>query len=137
MYHNIANAYYNLTQFRKSIDYCLLELNKQTGSNPYANRVNTSLGQSYAMLKNSDSALYYYNSAITESIKLNDKYAEASIYGYMANTYADRNDFKEMLKASEKSLLLARKLQSRQMLASSLYNVAYANYFNGDNIAAK
>lgn len=139
MYHNIANAYYNLTQFRKSINYCLLslELNKQTGSNPYANRVNASLGQSYAMLKNSDSALYYYNSGITESIKLNDKYAEAAIYGYMANTYADRNDFKEMLKASEKSLLLARELQSRQMLASSLYNVAYASYFNGDNIAAK
>lgn len=139
MYHNIANAYYNLTQFRKSIDYCLLslELNKQTRSNAYINRVYAGLGNGYAMLKNTDSALYYYNRAITEAIKLNDKYAEATIYGYMADTYADRNDFKEMLKVAEKSLMLSKQLQSRQMLASSLYTMAYARYFNGDNIAAK
>lgn len=139
MYHNIANAYYNLTQFRKSIDYCLLslKLNKQTRSNAYINRVYASLGQTYAMLKNTDSALYYYYSAITESINLNDKYAEAAIYGYMANAYAARNDFKEMLKVAEKSLLLSKELKSRQMLASSLSDVAYASYLNGDNIAAK
>ena len=81
--------------------------------------------------------MYYYKIAVTESIKLGDKYAEAGIYGFMANTYADRNDFKEMLNVSEKSLLLSRELQSNQMLASSLYNIAYANYFNGDNSTAR
>ena len=139
MYQNVANAYYNLNQFRKSIDFCLLsiELNKQTGSNAYPNRVFATLGQSYAMLKNTDSALYYYTIGITESKKRDDKYAEAAIYGYMVNTYAERNNFKEMLNVSQKSLLLSRQLQSNQMLASSLYNIAYANYFNGDNITAK
>jgi signal transduction histidine kinase len=89
------------------------------------------------MLKNTDSALYYYNLGVAESIKMNDKYAAAAIYGYMANTFADRNDFKEMLKVSENSLSLSRELQSSQMLASSLYNIAYAQYYNGDIISAK
>jgi len=139
MYQNIANAYYNLNQFRRSVDFSLLSLehHRQTGSNKYPNRVYATLGQSYAMLKNTDSALFYYTTAIDKSIKLNDKYAEAAIYGYMANTYADRYEFKKMLEVSEKSLLLSKKLQSNQMLANSLYNIAHANYFNGDNIAAK
>jgi hypothetical protein len=55
----------------------------------------------------------------------------------MADTYAARSDFKEMLKVAERSLTLSKELQSSQMLASSLYNMAFASYFNGDNIAAK
>ena len=139
MYQSVGNAYYNLRQFRKAIGYALLalKLHRETGSNSYANRIYASLGQNYAELKITDSALYYYKIAVIESIKIGDKYAEAGIYGFMANTYADRNDFKEMLKVSEKSLLLSRELQSNQMLASSLYNIAYANYFNGDNSTAK
>ena len=139
MYQNIANAYYNLSQFRKAVEFCLLSLalHRQTGSNTYPNRIFATLGQSYAMLKNADSALFYYGTAMNESIRLNDKYAEAAIYGYMADTYAGRNDFKKMLEVSERSLLLSKELQSNQGLASSLYNIAYANYFNGDDIAAK
>src|SRR5436190_17686731 len=106
-------------------------------SKAYPNRIYATLGQSYAMLKNTDSALFYYATAMNESIKLNDKYAEAAIYGYMADAYADRNDFKKMLEVSERSLLLSKELQSNQGLVSSLYNIAYANYFNGDGIAAK
>ena len=34
-------------------------------------------------------------------------------------------------------MTLSKELQSRQILASSLYNMANASYFNGDNIAAK
>jgi two-component system, NarL family, sensor kinase len=139
MYQSVGNAYYNLRQFRKAIGYTFLALkhHQETGSNSYPNRIFSSLGQNYAELKITDSALYYYKIAITESIKIGDKYAEAGIYGFMANTYADRSDFKEMLNVSDKSLSLSRELQSNQMLASSLYNIAYANYFNGDNITAK
>ena len=139
MYHQVANAYYNLSQFRRSADFCILslELHRQNGSNKYPNRVYATLGQSYAMLKNTDSALFYYTAATNESIRLNDKYAEAAIYGYMADTYANRNEFKKMLEVSQKSLLLSKELQSNQGLASSLYNIAYANYFNGDNNTAK
>lgn len=139
MYHNIANAYYSLHQFRRSIGYCLkaIRLHKETASNGYPNRLYATLGQDYAMLKNTDSALYYYRIALNESFRVNDKYAAAGIYGYMANTYADRGDFSEMLKVSERSLSLSRELQSKQMLASALYNVAYANYFNGNKISAR
>lgn len=139
MYHNVANAYYNLKQYRRSADYCLsaIKLHQQSGSNAYINRIYATLGQSYASLRLTDSALYYYQVAAEESVDRNDKYAEAAIYGYMVNAFADRGDFKAMLKVAEKSLLLSRALQSKQMLASSLYNIANANYFNDDNIAAK
>jgi len=139
MYHNIANAYYSLHQFRRSIGFCLkaIRLQKETGAKNYLNRLYATLGQDYAMLKQTDSALYYYKIALNESFRINDKYAAAGIYGYMANTYADRGDFREMLTVSESSLSLSRELQSNQMLASSLYNVAYANYFNGNKIAAR
>lgn len=139
IYHNVANAYFSLKQYRKSIDYCLLalKLHQKTGSNAYVNRLHATLGQSYALSKFTDSALYYYKIAAVESVKSNDKYAEAAIYGYMSSAYADKNDFKEMLKVSQTSLKLSRELQSNQILASSLYNIAYANYFNGNNAEAK
>ncbi len=139
LYHGVGNAYYNLKQFNKSIDYCLLalKLNNQTGSNVYLNRVYATLGQNYTELKVNDSALYYYKLAAAESVKRNDTYAEAAIYGFMVNLYANLGNYKEMLTVSEKSLKLSKKLQSNQILASSLYNVAYANYFNGNNISAK
>lgn len=138
-YQNVANAYYNLHQYRKSLDYGFLSLKAymETGKNNYPNRTYATLGQGYVMLKNTDSALYYYKIAVSESIRVNDKYAEATIYGYMADTYADRSDYKGMLEFSKKSLLLSKELQSNQMLASSMYTHAYANYLNGDNGVAK
>jgi signal transduction histidine kinase len=139
MYHNVANAYYNLKQYRRSAEHCLsaIRLHQQNGSNAYVNRIYATLGQSYASLKLTDSALYYYQLGANESVTRNDIYAEAAIYGYMVNSFADRGDYKAMLKAAEKSLGLSKTLQSNQLLASSLYNIAYAAYFNGDNISAK
>ncbi|HRF25678.1 MAG TPA: hypothetical protein PLR98_16015, partial [Chitinophagaceae bacterium] len=43
----------------------------------------------------------------------------------------------EMLKVAEKSLAISRELQSDQMLASSLYNSAFAKYLNDNNAGAK
>jgi two-component system, NarL family, sensor kinase len=139
IYQNIANSYYSLHQFRRSIENSMtaLSYHKQIGGNPYYNRIYASLGQNYAALKIMDSALYYYKVALVESAKVNDHYALAGIYGFMAELYAELQDFDEMLKVSETSLSLSRQLQSNQMLASSLYNIAYANYSNGNNIAAK
>lgn len=140
IYHNLANCYYNLRQYRKSVEYLLLSVQihiEYKKRNDYINRVYATLAQNYKGLQIIDSALYYYDKAIKESVRLNDKYAEASIYGYVSNLYANLNQFGEMLKASEKSLLLARGLQSRQMVASSLYNMAYANFLNGDNKKAR
>lgn len=135
IYHNLANCYYNLHQYRKSIDYALLSarIHVEYGKyNEYINRVYATLGQDYEGVKKADSALYYYEKAITESVKLNDKYAEGSIYGYVCNLYASMSRFDEMLKAAEKGLLLSRGLQSRQMVASSLYSTAYAHLLNGN-----
>jgi len=75
MYHNVENGYYKLKQYRKSADYCLsaVKLHQQYGSNAYINRIYATLGQSYASLKLTDSALYYYQMAAEESVERNDK----------------------------------------------------------------
>ncbi|HMG93350.1 MAG TPA: sensor histidine kinase [Chryseolinea sp.] len=139
MYHNIGNAYYNLKQFRKGVDYCLLSLkfDQQYGGNNYKNRVLASVAQGYNYLKMKDSALYFYKRAVSASEKQNDKYAIAAIYGYMADAYAESNEFVSMLEVSTKSLLLAKELQSRQLLASSLYTLGYAHYFNKEQAKSK
>ena len=105
--------------------------------NDYINRVHATLGQNYERMQMIDSALFYYKLSIAESVSSNDKYAEGSIYGYLCDLYAGRNQFDEMLKAGEKSLSLARELQSDQMVSSSLYNLAYANFLIGNNAKAR
>ena len=140
VYHGVANVYFNLKQYRRSTDYALLAVRIYTEfkkRNVYINRVYATIGQDYDELKMSDSALYFYEKAIEESVKVNDKYALGAIYGYLCDLYEARNQFGEMLKAGERSLALARELQSRQMVAYSLYNVAYANFYNGNNVIAR
>jgi two-component system, NarL family, sensor kinase len=140
LYHNLANSYQNLGQYRKSTDVALLSIrihNEFKKRNDYINRVYATLAQDYEAMQMIDSALHYYKIAIKESVRLNDKYAEATIYGYLASLYAGRNQFGQMLNVSEKSLLLANELQSRQMEASALYNVAFAHFFNGSNAKAR
>jgi len=139
-YHNLANCYNNLTQYRKAVDYALLSIRIYTEykkRNDYINRVYATLAQNYEGLQMPDSALYYYDKAIHESVRLSDKYAEASIYGFISDLYANLGRFSEMLKVSEKSLALARVLQSREMEANALRSVADANFFNGNNVIAR
>jgi two-component system, NarL family, sensor kinase len=140
VYHGLANCYYNLGQYRKSIEAALHSIDVNTifsEKSMYINRVYATLAQSYDGMHMADSAMFFYNTAIKESIRMNDKYAEGSIYGYQANLLASMNKFGEMLRAAEKSLALSNELQSRQMMASSLYTVAYAQFFNNDNKAAR
>jgi signal transduction histidine kinase len=140
VYHNLANCYNNLTQYRKAVDYALFSAklyNDYKKRNDYINRVYATLAQNYEGLEMIDSALYYYDKAIRESVRLNDKYAEATIYGYISNLYSNHYRFSEMLKVSEKSLALARVLQSRQMVANALYTVACAQFYNGNNTEAR
>ena len=140
IYHGLANCYHNLEQYRKAIEassYSVYINNIFSKKNGYINRVYATLAQSYDGLRMADSALYFYDIAIKESVRLNDKYAEGSIYGYQCNLFAGLNRFGDMLNAAEKSLSLSKELQSRQMMASSLYNVAYAQYFNNANKEAR
>ncbi|MEO5948230.1 MAG: sensor histidine kinase [Chitinophagaceae bacterium] len=140
LYHNLANCYQNLKQYKKSIEtasYAVYLYSALKLRNDYINRVYATLAQSYELSNINDSALFYYDKAIKESVRLNDKYAEGIIYGYTCNLYANLNRYADMLMAAEKSLSLSRELQSRQMTASSLYNIAYAQFLNNNQSEAK
>jgi len=139
IYHNVANAYYNLEQWKKCIEYCNLSLGYKNplGGYIYQNRLFSTLGQAYYSLKFTDSALFYFNKAVLESAKKGDTYAESAIYGYMVNAYADKHDYAQMLWAADRSLTISRNLQSDQLIASALYNSAFAKYLNDNNDGAK
>jgi len=136
VYHGLANCYYNLGQYRKAVEaagYSVYVNSIFSEKSMYINRAYATLAQAYDGLRMGDSALHFYTIAIKESKRLNDKYAEGTIYGYMCNLYAGMNRFGDMLKAAEKSLSLSKELQSRQMMASSLYNTAYAQFLTNNN----
>ena len=139
-YHNLSNCYLNLAQPRKAVEtasYSIYIDRRNSRKNGYINRVYATLGQAYDALRMADSALYFYDFAIKESVRLNDKYAEGTIYGYKCNLLAGMNRFSDMMVAARASLSLSKELQSRQMLASSLYNLAYAQFFNNQNKEAR
>ena len=138
--HNLANCYNNLLQYGKAVDMCLASIELYTKfkkRNDYINRVYATLAQGYQGLQMSDSALYYFDIAIMESAKSNDKYAEATIYSYKTTLLSKLNRFGEMLHVSEKSLELARELQSREMIANGLVTTATAYFYNGNNAKAR
>jgi len=140
IYHNLSNSYHNLGQYKKGIEaagYAVYLWSKLGLLNDYINRAYATLAQCYDGLHMADSALYYYDIAIKESVRLNDKYAEGAIYGYKCNLLAGMNRFDDMLAAAQQSLVLSKELQSRQMLASSLYNLAYAYFFTNNNKEAR
>jgi signal transduction histidine kinase len=136
VWHNLANCYFNLGRCRKGADAALygLLLEKYARiKNGYVNRLYATLAQCYDGLRMADSALFFYDISIKESVRLNDRYAEGIIYGYKCNLLAGMMRFGEMLVSAKQSLALSRELQSRQMLASSLYNMAYAAFLNNNN----
>jgi two-component system, NarL family, sensor kinase len=139
-YHNLANCYHNLSQYRKGANAASFSIFINTivqQKNGYINRAYSSLAQCYEGLRMYDSSLHFYTISISESQRLNDKYAEGMIYGYKCNLLAAMNRFPEMLITAQKSLSLSMELQSRQMMAGALYILAYAQYFNGNNIEAR
>lgn len=139
-YHNLANAYHALKQYRKGATnaaYAVYVNTIGTQKYGYINRVYATLAQCYEGLHMMDSALHYYNIAIKEAERANDKYAEASIYGYKSNVHALLNQFPAMLASSKKAYEISSELQSRQLTAGALNTLAFAQYLNNNNSEAK
>lgn len=140
LYHNLANAYMNLNQYRKAADCLLYAIDLYENRhlrNDYINRVYGSLGQAYQGLNMNDSAAYFYQISIEESIRKKDIYAEGTLYTYLADNYAVQGKFSEMLAVAEKSLRLAPLLQSSQIMATSFRNIGTASFYTGNNSKAR
>ncbi|MGN6421641.1 MAG: ATP-binding protein [Pseudobacter sp.] len=139
LYHGLSNVYSSLGQNRKSLDYALLSIRlySEFGKrNDYINRVYAAAAQTYEVMGITDSADIYFTKAISESKRLNDKFAEGTIYKYAANFYSNTGNYDKMLEMAKQSLPLAKELNSRQLEASSYYNLAAANFYNNNNAAA-
>lgn len=140
LYHNLANVYMNLNNFRKAADYLRYSIHlyqNEGRRNDYINRVYGSLGQAYDGLNMPDSAVYFYLISIEESIKRKDKYAEGALYTYLADNYANQGKFDKMMEVAEKSIQLAPQLQSSQITSTALRNAGTAYFYTGNNAKAR
>lgn len=140
LYHGLSNVYSGLGQLRKSTDAALFSIElyeKYKKTNHYINRVYSSLAQNYQEMGLADSAEHFYRKAITESIRLDDKFAEGNIYRYITHFYSGLGKYEKMLEMADNSLRLARALKSRMLEQSANYNVAAANYYTNRNTIAK
>lgn len=140
-YHNLANCYLYLGQYRKGVDnanhgIALNDLGVRH-KNPYVNRIWATAGQCYHSLRMFDSAQYCFERAVRESQRVNDQFAEGVIYGYQCDAFAAAGQLDKMLPAAKKSLALAESLQSRSMKAIGLYFLAYAQFANNDITEAR
>jgi two-component system, NarL family, sensor kinase len=139
-YHNLANSYHALKQYQKGVTnaaYGIYVNSVNSKKSSYVNRIYSTLAQCYEGLRKFDSALHYYDIAIRESVRANDKYAEASVFGYKANAYAMIHQFANMLIAAQKSYALSKDLQSRQLTAGALNTLAFAQHLNNKSVDAK
>lgn len=136
LYISISNAYADLGQHRKSLDAGLTGLRLRKRYNitaGYVNRLYAGIAQEYEILGLPDSAIYFYDKALSSSKQLNDRFAEASIYKYITNFYSSLGKYDKMREMAAHSLALAREMNSRQLLATAYYNLAAAHYYTRDN----
>lgn len=139
LYHGLSNVYSNLGQNRKALDWALLSIRlySEFGKrNDYINRVYAAVAQTYQAMGIADSAEIFYNKAISESKRLNDKFAEGTIYKYAAHFYSNTGNYDKMLEMAKQGLPLAKELNSRQLEAGSYFNIAEANYYNRNKAEA-
>lgn len=139
MYSNLSIAYSSLGQYRKSIDAGLagIRFREQHHADPgYINRLYLSVARGYDYLNISDSAIYYYDKALTSSQRLVDRFAEASIYRYLTNLYAFLGKYDKMREKAELALRLAKQVNSKQLQATAYNNLAAASYYTNNNAKA-
>lgn len=140
LYHSLSNAYSDLGQSRRAIDAGLTGLRLrdlyQTKA-PYFNRLYSGLAQEYERIGVTDSAIYFYNKAITASREVNDAFAEGMIYKFVTNFYSSLGKYEKMREMAGQSLKLAKELKSRKMEAAAYYNLAAAHYYTNNNQQAR
>ncbi|MEO6317022.1 MAG: sensor histidine kinase [Chitinophagaceae bacterium] len=139
LYHNLANCYLNIAQYRKSADCALYSIKLYSvykKRNDYINRVYGTLAGAYENLAKRDSALYFIERAEAASLKNNDKYALVVLYMQHCNLFANLGQFDKMMVLAQQSAVLAEALQSTQVMASAKYAIAAANFYTGNNAAA-
>ncbi len=105
---NIGTIYAEQGMFKEALSYFKLSANiysKKKGWG-YGNDVNN-IGQVYFMLKQLDSAKYYYDEAINVWTRMNDQQGLAMTYHNLGNLYAEMNNFPEAEKHLQKSLDLS------------------------------
>ena len=114
----------------------MLEFAKSVDSKEYVAKSTSVKGGSFYFRSEYDSALYYFESAISLYEAEGDLKPVASIYGNMGNIYTDQGDYTKGIDSYMRSLKAHEKNWSRRGMATQLNNIGIVNKDLGDNTEA-
>jgi class 3 adenylate cyclase/Tfp pilus assembly protein PilF len=110
----------------------MLEFAKSVDSKEYIAKSNTNKGGSFYFRSQYDSALYYFESAISLYEAAGNLKPVASIYGNMGNIYTDQGDYTKGIDSYMRSLKAHEKNGYRRGMATQLNNIGIVNKDLGD-----
>lgn len=125
---NIGNAYRNLYDLDKALNYYQQALSLVNDDKHQLLRIYGNMGLTYKLLGNFELALDYFQSALDYSIELGDKRNECIGLEHLGNCYICLHDYPKSLPYLEKSLQIANDMD----LAIAKVNV----YFDYGSIAS-
>lgn len=125
---NIGNAYRNLHDLNKALNYYQQALSLVNHDKHQLLRIYANIGLTYKLLGDFELALDYFQSALDYAIELGDKRNECIGLEHLGNCYICLHDFSKSLPYLEKSLQIANDMD----FAIAKVNV----YFDYGSIAA-
>ena len=125
---NIGNAYRNLHDLNKALNYYQQALSLVNHDKHQLLRIYGNIGLTYKLLGDFELALDYFQSALDYAIELGDKRNECICLEHLGNCYICLHDFSKSLPYLEKSLQIANDMD----FAIAKVNV----YFDYGSIAA-
>lgn len=123
--HQLAEAYKELHDYNKSLDYYLknLELNRELGNKGQVAVNLNNIGIIHRRLKNYAQALDYYNRSIKMKEELGDRLGIAKTSNNMGVAYKNMEEYDKALEHYLKAIRIKEELGRKESLAKSLNNV--------------
>jgi tetratricopeptide (TPR) repeat protein/predicted phosphodiesterase len=128
---NLGNAYADLGEIRKSIEYYdqALAISCKTRDRRNEGGWLGSLGSAYYRLRETNKAICYYNQALAISQEINDRQAEGTWLGNLGNVHFSLGKTRKAIEYYNQALAISRERGNRRNEGADLGNLgsAYAD----------
>ena len=115
VYGNLGNAYRNLSEFQRAIEYLKksLSIAKEVGDREGEGRTYGNLGVSYQFLSEFQRAIEYHKKHLSIAKEIDARGGEGCAYGNLGNAYRQISEFQRAMEYRKKHLSLAKKINDR------------------------
>ena len=115
VYGNLGNAYRNLSEFQRAIEYLKksLSIAKEVGDREGEGRAYGNLGVSYQFLSEFQRAIEYHKKHLSIAKEIGARGGEGCAYANLGNAYRQLSEFQRAMEYHKKHLSLAKKINDR------------------------